>query len=28
LGDLKIKLWNTVVLLHCCKLIWGLRNNN
>jgi hypothetical protein len=26
--QLKHKLWTTVVLFHCCNLIWGLRNNN
>ena len=25
---LENRLWNTVVLFHCCTLIWGLTNNN
>ena len=26
--QLKNRLWTTVILLHCCTLIWGLTNNN
>jgi hypothetical protein len=26
--QLKNRLWTTVVLFHCCTLIWGLTNNN
>ena len=26
--QLENRLWTTVVLFHCCTLIWGLTNNN
>jgi hypothetical protein len=26
--QLKYRLWTTVVLFHCCALIWGLTNDN
>ena len=26
--QLEYRLWTTVVLFHCCTLIWGLTNNN